>query len=99
MILEQGILNIKTGQSAAFETALRQALPLIAATEGFIDIEVQPCIETKDRYLLLVRWQTLEAHTVNFRGSERYQQWRALLHHFYEPAPVIEHYGEPAASA
>jgi heme-degrading monooxygenase HmoA len=99
MIVEHGILNIRSGQSAAFEAALRQALPLIAATEGFLGIEVRPCIETPDRYLLLVRWTTLEAHTIGFRASDRYPKWRALLHHFYDPAPVIEHYGEPVAKA
>jgi heme-degrading monooxygenase HmoA len=97
VIVEHAILQIKQGQAAAFEGAMRKALPLISATPGFIGIEVRPCIETPDRYLLLVRWQTLEAHTQGFRGSARYRQWKALLHHFYDPFPLVEHYGEPAA--
>ena len=99
MIVEHAILDVKAGEGAAFEAALKQALPLIAATPGFLDLEVRPCVETPSRYLLLVRWQSLEAHTQGFRGSERYPKWRALLHHFYEPFPLVEHYGEPAVSA
>lgn len=95
MILETAILSIRPGQSAAFEAAMAQARPLIAATPGFQRIEVRPCVETGDRYLLLVWWDTLEAHTVGFRQSELYQPWKALLHHFYDPFPLVEHYGEP----
>lgn len=95
MILEHAILNVKRGQAAKFEAALTQARPLIEASEGFQKMEVRPCVETKDRYLLLVWWSTVEAHTVGFRGSERYAQWRTLLHDFYEPFPTVQHYGRP----
>ncbi len=95
MILEHAILSIKPGESAAFEQAMREARSLIAATPGFQRLEVRPCVETSDRYLLLVWWDTLEAHTEGFRKSDRYQYWRNLLHHFYEPFPLVEHYGEP----
>jgi len=95
MILESAILNIKPGQGKAFEAALRQALPLIEATLGFLGIEVRPCLEKPDQYLLLVSWEKLEDHTIGFRDSDRYQKWRAALHHFYEPFPTVLHYGEP----
>ena len=94
MILESAILNVRPGQEAAFEAALREARPLIAATPGFRAIAVRRCIETPNRYLLLVDWETLEDHTVGFRQSERYQKWRDLLHHFYDPFPVVEHFAE-----
>jgi heme-degrading monooxygenase HmoA len=99
VILEHAILNVKPGQGPAFERALADALPLITATPGFITLEVRPCVEAPDRYLLLVHWDTLEAHTVGFRASDRYPQWRAKLHHFYDPFPTVEHYGEPVATA
>ena len=92
MILESAILDVKPGQSAAFETAMRKARPLIEATPGFISIAVRRCIENGNRYLLLVEWETLEAHTIGFRQSARYQEWRALLHHFYDPFPTVEHF-------
>ncbi len=95
MILEHAVLSIKEGESAAFEKAMREARSLISATPGFQKIEVRPCVETRDRYLLLVWWDTLEAHTEGFRKSERYDPWRKALHHFYEPFPLVEHYGEP----
>src|SRR5215813_2933208 len=99
MILEHAVLHIKPGQSVAFAAAMRQARPLISATPGFQKLEVRQCVETKDRYLLLVWWDTLEAHTEGFRKSERYQSWRALLHHFYEPFPLVEHYGRSILDA
>ena len=99
MILEHAVLNVKAGREAEFETAMREALPLIAATPGFISLEGRPCIEAKGRYLLLVTWQSLEAHTQGFRGSERYGEWKRQLHHFYEPFPLVEHYGESVASS
>jgi len=94
MILEAATLDVKSGQEAAFEAAMREAGPLIEATPGFQGIEVRPCLEKPGRYLLLVRWAKLEDHTIGFRGSERYQRWRALLHHFYDPFPTVEHYGK-----
>ena len=95
MIVESAILSVKPGQSPAFEAALREALPLIEATHGFLGFEVRPCLEKPDHYLLLVSWEKLEDHTIGFRGSDRYQKWRIALHHFYEPLPTVLHYGEP----
>lgn len=92
MILEAVILNIRAGQSAAFEAAFAQASPIIASMTGYLSHELHRCLETQDRYLLLVRWQTLEDHTVGFRGSDDYQEWKRRLHHFYEPFPTVEHY-------
>ncbi len=95
MILEHAILNIRRGQSAAFETAMKKVRPLIEATDGFQKMEVRRCIESKDRYLLLVWWSSVEAHTVGFRQSAGYGQWREALHGFYEPFPTVQHYGQP----
>lgn len=95
MIVEHAVLNIRKDQSRDFETALKLARSLIEATEGFHRMEVRPCIETKDRYLLLVWWSSVEAHTQGFRGSPRYEEWRAALHHFFEPFPTVQHYGAP----
>lgn len=92
MILEVAILNIKPGLSAEFEAAFNTASPCITAISGYISHELQRCLETPNRYLLLVRWQRLEDHTIGFRQSPQYQQWSALLHHFYDPFPTVEHY-------
>ena len=94
MVIEAAILNVIPGEEAAFEAALKIARPLIAATPGFVAINVHRCMETANQYLLLVQWETLEAHTVGFRQSDRFPRWRELLHHFYDPAPVVQHYAE-----
>ncbi len=95
MILEVAMLNVKPGQAAAFEVAMAAARPSIAASEGFEGLEVRPCLEDPSRYLLLVHWARLEDHTEGFRGSERYQDWKAALRDFYQPFPTVEHYGPP----
>jgi heme-degrading monooxygenase HmoA len=99
MILEHALLQVRPGMEGQFEAAMREALPLIKATPGFLKLEVRPCIEAKGKYLLLVAWANLEAHTQGFRGSERYGEWKQRLHHFYEPPPLVEHYTAPVASA
>jgi heme-degrading monooxygenase HmoA len=97
MVLEVAVLNVRQGQEPAFEGAMLEARPLIEASPGFAGMDLRRCIETPNRYLLLVSWQTLEDHTLGFRQSDRYQHWRALLHHFYDPFPAVEHYAEPIA--
>ena len=95
MILEVATLNIRPGQSARFEAAFRDAQRIIAAARGYVSHELQRCIEKPDRYILLVRWQTLEDHTEGFRGSADYAEWKQRLHHFYDPFPTVEHYTVP----
>jgi heme-degrading monooxygenase HmoA len=92
MILEVAILEVKDGMSDDFEATFKQAAKIISSIPGYISYELQKCVEVPNRYILLVRWETLEAHTVGFRQSEEYQKWKQLLHHFYEPFPVVEHY-------
>lgn len=92
MILEAVLLNVKPGRSAEFEAAFRDASPLIASRPGYVSHELQRCLEVAGKYLLLVRWQTLEDHTVGFRQSPEFQEWRRLLHHFYDPLPTVEHF-------
>ena len=92
MVLEVAVLDIKYGRSQEFETAFGQAQAIISSMEGYVSHQLQKCLEKPDRYLLLVNWQTLEDHTQGFRGSPQYQEWRRLLHHFYDPFPEVEHY-------
>jgi len=78
--------------AADFEAAFAQASSIISAMPGYVSHELQRCIEVPHRYILLVDWESLEAHTVGFRGSPQYQEWKRLLHHFYDPFPTVEHY-------
>jgi heme-degrading monooxygenase HmoA len=98
MILEHAVLDVDPSEIGDYEAALKEALPFIRATPGFLKLEVRPCLEKPGRYLLLVQWRELEDHTEGFRGSDRYQDWKALLHRFYNPMPLVEHFGEPVLS-
>jgi len=92
MVLEVAILNVRAGESPAFERAFLEAQQIISQSPGYERHELRRCLEASDRYLLLVWWDSLESHTQGFRQSPEYERWRALLHHFYDPFPVVEHY-------
>jgi heme-degrading monooxygenase HmoA len=92
VILEHALLPVKPGQEADFERAFATATDIISAVPGFRKLTLSRCLERPGGYLLLVEWDRLEDHTEGFRGSPAYEDWRALLHHFYDPFPVVEHY-------
>jgi heme-degrading monooxygenase HmoA len=92
MILEVAILDIKPEQETEFKSAFEKAQSIISGKNGYVSHQLQRCIETPGRYILLVNWESLDDHTIGFRESPEYQQWRALLHHFYDPFPTVEHY-------
>jgi heme-degrading monooxygenase HmoA len=92
MITEIALLKIRQGQSEAFEEAFANAQPIIESMHGYIQHELQQCLEEADKYMLVVRWKTVEDHTIGFRQSEGYKEWKKMLHHFYDPFPVVEHY-------
>ena len=92
MILEVAILDVKLGREIEFEVAFETAQKIISGMEGYISHQLKKCVETPNCYLLTVTWETLEHHTIGFRESDEYQEWRALLHHFYDPFPQVQHY-------
>jgi heme-degrading monooxygenase HmoA len=94
MILEHAILPVVPGREGEFEEAFTEAKAIISSMPGFLDLRLSRSIETPNEYLLLVHWESVEAHSVGFRGSAEYARWRELLHRFYEPFPVVEHFAE-----
>ena len=92
MVTEIAILNIKPNESSLFEKAFNKAQDIISSMNGYVKHELLKCMEEADKYLLIVRWQSLEDHTEGFRKSDDYNEWKNLLHHFYEPFPTVEHY-------
>ena len=92
MILEVAILDVKPDQAPRFEEAFDEAQKILSSMKGYVSHQLQKCIENTDRYILLVNWETLEDHTEGFRGSDKYKEWKKLLHDFYDPFPVVEHY-------
>lgn len=94
MVLEHARLTVKHGDAPAFEAAFSEAKQIISDMPGFVRLTLSRCVEQADTYLLLVEWRRLQDHTEGFRGSPRYEQWRQLLHHFYDPFPIVEHFTE-----
>ncbi|HEY6472630.1 MAG TPA: antibiotic biosynthesis monooxygenase [Acidimicrobiales bacterium] len=92
MITEHALLEVVPGRELDFVAAMERAKSLIAASPGFAGLRVERCIERPSCFLLLVEWERLEDHTEGFRGSPAYEEWRAALHHFYDPFPVVEHF-------
>ena len=92
MILELAMLHVGRGRAPEFEQAFREAQRIISSMVGYVSHELQRCLEVEDKYVLLVRWRRLEDHTEGFRRSAEYQEWKRLLHHFYDPFPTVEHY-------
>jgi heme-degrading monooxygenase HmoA len=95
MIIEHALLQVRPGEEAAFEAVMAEARPLIAASPGFQGIKVRPAVEKPGLYLLLVRWDSIADHRDGFRKSDRYEQWRALLHRFYDPMPNVDYFEDP----
>lgn len=92
VILEQAQLPVRPGEEAEFETAFATAGPIIMAAPGCRAVRLLRCVERPGSYLLLVEWETIEDHTEGFRASAAYQEWRRLLHRYYDPFPVVEHF-------
>ena len=94
MVLEHALLDVISGLEVEFEEAFSRARDVISKSPGFISLKIVRGIERPNSYLLLVEWESLEDHTIGFRQSARYAEWRELLHHFYDPFPVVEHFLE-----
>jgi heme-degrading monooxygenase HmoA len=86
------VLVVRPGAETEFEAAFADASKIISSTKGFLPLGLHRCIERGSHYLLLVEWESLEGHTEGFRREPEYDQWRSLLHHFYDPFPTVEHF-------
>ncbi|MBX9788016.1 MAG: antibiotic biosynthesis monooxygenase [Pirellulales bacterium] len=94
MILEVAILDVLAGQEAEFQRSFAQAQRIITSMPGYVRHRLCRCVERPSRFILLVDWRRIEDHREGFRRSAEYQEWKALLHHFYDPFPTVEHYEE-----
>lgn len=92
MILEAVMLQVRPRMEEEYEKVFGEASKIISSMKGYISHELQRCMEVRGKYLLLVKWETLEDHTTGFRQSKEYQEWKKLLHHFYDPFPTVEHF-------
>ncbi|MFT4113979.1 antibiotic biosynthesis monooxygenase family protein [Silvibacterium sp.] len=91
MVLEIAHMEIKPGVEQEFEAAVRQAKPLFLNFPGCLGIELNRSIERPQVYRLFIQWETLEHHTIDFRQSEKYPEWRSMVGSFFAAPPVVEH--------
>jgi heme-degrading monooxygenase HmoA len=91
MILEIARVRVKPGMEAAFEAGVRQAAPIFRRAKGCTGMDLRRSVEEPSRYCLFVQWETLENHTVDFRGSADFGEWRKLVGHCFDGAPEVEH--------
>lgn len=92
MIVEIAQVTITAGREAEFESVFRTAISAPAASHGYLAHELRRSIESPNRYMLRIEWATLEDHTVGFRGSPAFTQWRALVAPLFAIPPVVEHF-------
>ena len=93
MILELADIHIKPGTQAAFDAAIKKGIDgVIAKAKGFMGYKLNRGIESPERYILMIFWQTLENHTVDFRQSHAFQEWRAIVGPYFSGPPVVEHF-------
>jgi heme-degrading monooxygenase HmoA len=92
MVLEVAVLHVKKGKESLFESDFKIAQQYISAIEGDIGHSLRKCLEEENKYILLVEWNKIEDHTIGFRESKAYLEWKKLLHHYYDPFPIVEHF-------
>jgi len=97
MVLEIAQIDVKPGMENDFEAGVAKGIAIFRRAKGCRAFEVQRSIELPSRYRLLIRWDTLENHTVDFRGSADYQEWRKLVGHCFASPAVVEHGNKVAA--
>ena len=94
MIFEIAQIDVKPGMEADFEAGVQAATPLFKRAKGCKGMALQRSQEKPQRYRLVVQWQTLENHTVDFRGSADFQEWRKLVGPCFAAPPAVEHMRE-----
>jgi heme-degrading monooxygenase HmoA len=100
MILELADIRIRPGEQQGFDAAIRRGVEtVIARAKGFRGYKINKGVESPERYLLMIFWETLENHTVDFRGSPAFAEWRAIVGPYFASPPVVEHFSLLAKSA
>ena len=92
MVLEVALVDVQPGSAEQFATAYRGARDILASTPGVRSVRMTHGIERPDRFVLLVEWDSVEAHQQNFRGTERFPRWRAAIGPYFAGEPLVEHY-------
>ena len=96
MILEVALIDVSPGQEEQFTAAYRKAHPILAGTEGCHSVRMTHGVESPSRFVLLVEWESIEAHEEKFRNSDRFTQWRTLIGPYFAKPPLVEHFNDVA---
>lgn len=93
MILELVDLDIVPGKETEFAAAIKKGVnEVISKSRGYLGHQINHCIESPDRWILMIYWETLENHTVDFRGSSAFTEWRAIVGPYFAQPPMVEHF-------
>ena len=92
MVQETFLLEVKSGTEQEFENAFKKAAALMSTAKGFLESELQRCVEQENKYLVCVQWETVEDHVIDFKKSPAFQEMKALIGPFYLHIPQSEHY-------
>jgi heme-degrading monooxygenase HmoA len=98
MVLEVGLIDVQEGREDEFAAAYAKASPILATTPGCRSVRMTRGVETPTRFVLLVEWDSVDAHLDNFRATERFTQWRGLIGPYFDGAPRVEHFLDVPAS-
>ena len=98
MVLEVALIDVLEGREDEFAAAYRKAHEILATTPGLRSVRMTRGIETSTRFVLLVEWDSVEAHIENFRNSDRFPQWRAHIGPYFAAPPVVEHFTDVAVA-
>ena len=94
MVYERAVIEVKEGAEAAFEAAVKEAAPYFQKARGCSGLSLQRSVEHPTQYVLVVKWDTVEDHTVHFRGAPEFQEWRRLASPHFASPPQVEHFSE-----
>jgi heme-degrading monooxygenase HmoA len=97
MVLEVALIDVQEGREAEFAAAYAKAYPVLAETPGCRSVRMTRGVETSTRFVLLVEWDSVDAHLDNFRATERFTTWRGLIGPYFDGAPRVEHFTDVPA--
>ena len=99
MVLEVALIDVLPGEEEMFAAAYRVAHPILAGTPGCLSVRMTRGVESPARFVLLVEWDSIESHEQNFRGTDRFTQWRGFIGEFFAEPPLVEHFTDVAPGA
>jgi heme-degrading monooxygenase HmoA len=94
MVLEVALIDVNPGQEDAFADAYATARPVLAGTPGCRSVRMTRGVESPSRFVLLVEWDSVDAHEHNFRATERFAEWRGLIGPYFANPPRVEHFND-----